>query len=363
MRPRAQAAPLYQGIIDDLRQRIADGRLAPGDQAPTQGELCREFGVSPITAKRAMADLQKAGLLYTVKGRGTFVARRLQPAPVAPGVRPRLHAIGLVTSSYDAVKARSFFTEIWQSVEQAAQQQGLSFRVQILPDATPDEHVQLLFKPDPGEGLVFMASSRPYRVLPIVVEQAVPMVMIDSALPFASCVLTDNYDGMRQIIDHLMACGHRRVGLASWHPRSPNATNENERVAAFEFIARLRNLQWQAVPSDDPQAIARASRGRKGISAVVFTQDDPALDFVEWARGHGLKVPEQLSVTGFDGWAHARTGLDLDLSTLAVDRGGLGRAAVELLRSPELPDSLHSRWVRVPGRLHLGQTVADCPCP
>lgn len=347
--------PLYQGIVDDLVRQIGDGRLPPGEQVPSLGELMARYGVSAITAKRAVAELRRAGLVYSIQGRGTFVVRRLdRPAVAGPAKCPPLRSIGLVSSTTDAVKARSFFTEIWQGVERATKDHGLDFAVQILPDTTPDEHVQIMFKPDPARGMVFVASSHPYRVLPLVVEQSIRTVMIDSALPFSNCVLTDNLDGMKQLLDHLTGLGHRSIALAARHPRSPNPTNENERVAAFEFLTR--ELNAPVLPGDDFDAILRRTTGRSPISAVIFTQDDPAIEFLSYAKERGLRIPRDLSITGFDGWSHGHS--SETLTTLCVDRIGLGRAAVDLLHSPDLPDALHSRWVRIPGHLAVGQTTA-----
>jgi GntR family transcriptional regulator len=67
--------PLYARIKDALRQRIVDGTYAPHSQMPSEHELCATFGVSRITVRQALGDLQKEGLIFRLHGKGTFVSK------------------------------------------------------------------------------------------------------------------------------------------------------------------------------------------------------------------------------------------------------------------------------------------------
>lgn len=67
--------PLYVQIKDTLRERILDGTYAPHSQMHSEHELCAMFGVSRITVRQALGDLQKEGLLFRLHGKGTFVSK------------------------------------------------------------------------------------------------------------------------------------------------------------------------------------------------------------------------------------------------------------------------------------------------
>ena len=74
--PDAKAAtPLYLQIREILEQRIAYGELEAGDRLPSESELAKQFGVSIITIRNAVADLCKRGLLEKKQGKGTFVKK------------------------------------------------------------------------------------------------------------------------------------------------------------------------------------------------------------------------------------------------------------------------------------------------
>ena len=66
-------ASLHGRVMQDLLLRIADGQTKPGDALPTEEALCRQYGVSRITVRRAIADLAARGLVSRRRGVGSFV--------------------------------------------------------------------------------------------------------------------------------------------------------------------------------------------------------------------------------------------------------------------------------------------------
>ncbi len=75
---------LHKQLFVVLQQQILRGVLGDGDRLPTQEELCEQYGVSRITVRRALADLQAAGLVRNEQGVGSFVmsaALGIKPPP------------------------------------------------------------------------------------------------------------------------------------------------------------------------------------------------------------------------------------------------------------------------------------------
>jgi DNA-binding GntR family transcriptional regulator len=66
--------PPYQHAADELRRDILNGRIKPGAQMPSIRELQDRFGVANMTARSALNVLRDEGLIYTIHGRGSFVA-------------------------------------------------------------------------------------------------------------------------------------------------------------------------------------------------------------------------------------------------------------------------------------------------
>ncbi len=69
------AQPLYLQIKDSLKQRILDGGFAPHERLPSESNLMKSFSVSRITVRQALRDLHREGLIFSVQGKGSFVAK------------------------------------------------------------------------------------------------------------------------------------------------------------------------------------------------------------------------------------------------------------------------------------------------
>lgn len=84
MKKSVPGQPAYVTIAADLREQIKTGRLAPGAQLPTTSALAAEWEVSGIVARQALTTLKSEGLIFGVKGKGSFVSERKQLTRVVP---------------------------------------------------------------------------------------------------------------------------------------------------------------------------------------------------------------------------------------------------------------------------------------
>ncbi|HET6482780.1 MAG TPA: GntR family transcriptional regulator [Actinoplanes sp.] len=64
---------LFQQVVDDILERIRDGRLNPNDPLPSARKMADVYGVASMTAQRALRELQNRRITYAVAGKGTFV--------------------------------------------------------------------------------------------------------------------------------------------------------------------------------------------------------------------------------------------------------------------------------------------------
>lgn len=92
--------PLYQQIMDQIRQKIAVGEWAAGDEIPSIRQLAVDLRVSVITVRRAYLELEHEGIIVTQQGKGSFVA----PDPALP---PRLYEKKMAGHLEEAVRLGS----------------------------------------------------------------------------------------------------------------------------------------------------------------------------------------------------------------------------------------------------------------
>jgi GntR family transcriptional regulator len=70
------ATPLYMQLADAIAAEIASGELAPDRPIPSENRLADEYGVARLTARRSAQELRERGLIITVRGKGSFVAKQ-----------------------------------------------------------------------------------------------------------------------------------------------------------------------------------------------------------------------------------------------------------------------------------------------
>ena len=68
--------PIYEQITSQMKQMIISGEIEAGSLLPSMRTLAKELRISVITTKRAYEDLERDGFIYTVVGKGSFVAEK-----------------------------------------------------------------------------------------------------------------------------------------------------------------------------------------------------------------------------------------------------------------------------------------------
>lgn len=105
--------PIYEQVKDGLRRLVVTGVMAPGDKLPSVRTLATQLAINPNTIQRAYGELETEGFVYSVTGRGTFVAEgETQSAArrqeVVAKVRPMLEELKNLGMS------REELMELWE---------------------------------------------------------------------------------------------------------------------------------------------------------------------------------------------------------------------------------------------------------
>lgn len=67
-------SPIYEQILEQIKRQIIQGTLKEGEMLPSIRNLAKELNISVITTKRAYEELEKAGFIESVQGKGSYVA-------------------------------------------------------------------------------------------------------------------------------------------------------------------------------------------------------------------------------------------------------------------------------------------------
>ena len=108
--------PAYMQIADLLNDEVTARAIAPDARLGTQREFVERFDVSSITIESALRELQERGVVYRVRGKGTFVAAPKVPAPVDMA---RIGVVGHVDTNWET---NLYARDVFQAIEAYARQ-------------------------------------------------------------------------------------------------------------------------------------------------------------------------------------------------------------------------------------------------
>lgn len=174
------------------------------------------------------------------------------------------------------------------------------------------------------------------------VNSSFPVVTIDQIFNEAIAVSSDNYDGMRQLVRYIIACGHKKIAYIHG---SKSAVTHN-RLVSFHNTMKENGL---AIPEEYLiEGVYRNSEVCEELAKKLITLPDPptciiapddyaALGVMNCAKKMGLKVPEDISVAGYDGISVSQA-LEPKLTTVKQDTDKIGsEAARQLINLIETP--------------------------
>ena len=331
------------------RVTITDVARAAGVSVATVSKVLNDrYGVASATSERVREVI--AGLGYE----SSLVARSLRSH--------RTHVIGILVAEFEP-----FSTEILKGAAEALGDTGYE-----LLAYTGGRHNE-------GAGWERRYLSRlsgtlidgAVLVTPTVVDVAttVPVVAIDphqgpSGLP---TVDSDNLGGAIRATEHLLELGHRRIGLVAGRPdlESSRLREEGYRQALSAAgipvdPALVRVGDYRKTSSRGPATELLSMPDRP--TAVFAANDQSAISTIEVAGELGLRVPEDLSVIGFDDVPESRTTTP-PLSTVRQPIQQMGATAIELLIALIDGTPVESTHVRLPTTLVRRASTAPVPVP
>lgn len=366
----------YERVVAALALRIERGELKPDTPLPPIRELMVSYGYSLATITRAITILESQGLLRSTRGKGVFVQPQrptaAQPLTTVSGgdgrapspVWARLR-VGVLSTYQHPRAGEMWWSRILGGVDQLVRETGGGTQVRLVQvdRTTPAQVVQqcvndgvnaLFNLGDHWKGVDLLALARAAR------DRRVPVVMAwtSQPRPLPLHVLEmDNQIGIEEAVDHLVALGHRRIGFLGLRGSYAWVVEREEafRVAIERHALRpaMHMLVAHRTPLD---ADAELKLLAKGCTAVVCANDDLAVALLTWAAAHGRRVPETLSVVGFDDDPIYR---HHELTTVHDDLGRLGRESLRLLAQlAESGDSDMRLTLRLPARLVIRRTTA-----
>jgi len=354
-------APKYVALAALLRERILRQELAVGDRLPSFAQLRAEFGATPTTAERIYGLLEQEGFAERRQGKGTFVAN---PA------RKRTGTFGFIGGTLFNQRKNPFNAHLMEGVQQAIEAQqhhllymGTDYSLNL--NACEKVDGVLLCSIEDTDSVV--------RELPPHLPR-VSLLNIGRDMP---SVVTDDYEGAKIAVRHLLELGHCRIACLT--EKLPSLARR--RFAGYCDALMDANIEvdprWARLAGTVPKALGtghpylewariqmsdwlREDWKQLNCTAILVQNEFAAIGVMQILQEAGIRIPGEVSVICFDGTEVCDVVVPR-LTAVKLPLEEIGFKAAETLERQIQGEQLQSQIVVLPMSLRAGDSVAAPP--
>ena len=291
--------------------------------------------VSAATVSRVLNN--KAAVSSAARARVMKVVQELRFSPNldARGLAVGSRSVGVIVSNLE----NPFFLDIYKAIEAGAGIAG--FDITMANTGYSKERLTASVRLMIGRrvaGLAAIVSEMDPGLIEELNAYRIPTVFYDVGAPGSNIVniLVNYRRGMGKLIAYLHSLGHRRVGFVGRHT-TLGPINERQR-AVLDAVGRYSDLRVETAADEDTLEGGRRAAGmvlaaNPAITAVICANDLMALGTLRALRDRGLRVPHDISVTGFDNIKLAQFS-DPPLTSVHISREDIGRIICDCLFGP-----------------------------
>lgn len=317
--------PLYQKITQALKKQIALGIFPTDSKLPTEKELATLYQVSRITSKRALTDLEHAGIIYRIRGKGSFVKH--DHIQITPSVKPHKKRILFLLPFANDLSLGNFTEELLPLLYQQKFDLFLT-STEFIQQKQSDEIIEEF------DGLIYYSSHLEAHLdfLFDLSLQHFPTVLLDQKLhelPFPS-IVSDNFSGGKQACHYLIEQGHTQIGYIFGH--STHAQTARQRYLGYLEQIKKEKLPFYTIYADREASVTSLISyiEKNQLTALICENDVTAISAIQLLTAQGWNIPDQLSIIGFDN-IQASHFIEPSLTTIAQNFKEIGKKAGEIL--------------------------------
>lgn len=293
---------------------------------PTLQDVARKAGVSAATVSYVLNGTGSVGQDVQKLVRDAAKSIRYRVNRAARATRTgQTHSIGLILPDLN----NPFFPEMAHVVQAAARRAGYAV---FLVDSEGDTEIERTSAEDligrGVEGLVWFPASEQDVLAEF--RDEVPIVVVDRPLPNYDTVSSDYDAGGVALAEHIIASGHNRIGMVVG-PQSLSSAAQR-RSGFVRGIGKKGKIIWE-IENDFSIKLSDDTRKQlddDSVTIIVCGNDLIAIGVMRALHEHGRRVPDDISVVGFDDIPWARYSIP-GLATVRQPFGALGKQAADLL--------------------------------
>ena len=335
----------------------SNSRPNPRPESPsTVHDLAEHAGVSAMTVSRALS-----GNGYVAKSTREKVLAAAEVLGYVPNIsakvlkRTRTNVLGMLVTELRS----PHIAQVISAVSAATQRAGQDLFI-CLTAADPTGQSPMAIKHLMSgicDGLIMALPKMPQATLEMIERSGLPAVLLDYAKGSTQMAVVrgDNYDSSRAAVEHLLGLGHRRIaflagsGFTGQSPERERGYADALRDAGIDIDPTLiaQGEFHQGCGFERSMALLALPRPP---TAVFAANDEMALGVMDAARASGLRVPDDLSIIGFDDIPTASL-MQPGLTTIRQATDDIADAAVRTLMRQIDTRTMSSERIEFPSRL------------
>ena len=353
----------------DLATRKSRNKLEPVNH-PTIKDVARIAGVSIATVSRCLNDPERVREKTRIKVQDAILKTGYSPNTLAQSFRRgKTHVIMVVLPSV----GDPFFTDVMKGVRSVAAGKGYSLLVSETQfnTLTADE-IGALVVSRQADGVILLAAVSPFgtEILSANSKRSIPIVVgcetVSPDLSGFPSVHIDNVAAAMEATNYLLSLGHRKVAFIYGNSQSLlTKDRESGYRAAMQKAGISIEQGWFVEGLMSIEGAIKATRSllnhHHRPTAIFCANDEMAMGCMHEIKSAGLRIPEDISIVGFDDIRYAEI-LDPPLTTINQPAEEIGeRVMYRLLHEIEEGRSVNAEPEIVPHKLIIRRSVAKLP--
>jgi LacI family transcriptional regulator len=333
---------------------------------PTIADVARLAGVHASTVSRALDPAARHRISAAVAERVSAAAEQLgyRPSALAAGLRSgRSHTVGVLVPDL----TNPVFPPIVQAIEAALARAGyVTLLASTEADAAKEAMLIRRMAAQGADGIILASAASGSPAPEAAARLGLPLVLVNRRLPGTElpAVVSEDAAGIGLAVQHLVALGHRRIAHLAGPSGVATAADRLRGVRAALRAAGLAPVAVERAPAYTRGAGAAAARallraGPGAFTAIVAANDLLALGAYDALREAGLRIPADISVTGFNDMPMADL-VDPPLTTVRIQHAAMGEAAAAALLA-RLRGEAPAGLTRLPAALVVRGSAAAPP--